>query len=272
MNKTVNSKTVSLHFSSISDVCNYLQNNTITKEAQVLKRQNKLAPYSTGQFWEKFSGTESMEAAISLLKGGWEAKAREIKGKMQKPITGANKGRRNVYDVVGYQACVPRYLQGIPTNMIRSVPVQKKDKIINIYKNVAYNYTISTDEILKQSLKVLNLVDRLEQDGYRVNLYIVAKSINARCTWQFSARIKQSSQRLNIKQTAFPLCHPSMLRRIMTGCVCVPEELEHKRLYGNFGSPTDVHNIDDLREKNNYFIPSFVSEQEITDINKYRAV
>ena len=63
-----------------------------------------------------------------------------------------------------------------------------------------------------------------------------------------------------------------MLRRIMTGCVCVPEELEHKRLYGDFGSPTDVHNIDDLREKNNYFIPSFVSEQEITDINKYRAV
>lgn len=272
MNKTVNGNAVSLHFNSITDVCNYLQNNEITKEAQALKRQNKLAPYCTGSYRESFSGTASMEAAISLLKGGWDAKAREIKGKMQKPLTGANRGHRNVYDVVGYQACVPRYLQGIPTNMVRSVPVQKKDKIINIYKNVAYSYKISADEILEQSLKVLNLVDRLEQDGYRVNLYTIAKAVGKRYTWQFSLRIKQSSQRLNIKQTAFPLCHPSMLRRIITGCVCIPEELEHKYLYNGFGAPTDVYSIEELKGENNYFIPSFVSEKEITDINKYRAV
>lgn len=272
MNKTVNGNAVSLHFNSITDVCNYLQNNAITKEAQALKARNKLVPYSTGQFWEEFSGTESMEAAISLLKGGWDTKARKIKGKMQKPLTGANKGHRNVYDVVGYQACVPRYLQGIPTSMVRSIPAQKKDKIINIYKNTAYSYKISTDEILEQSLKVLNLVDRLEQDGYRVNLYTITKSVGRRCTWQFSLRIKQSSQRLNIKQTAFPLCHPSMLRRIIAGCVCIPEELEHKYLYDGFGAPTDVHSIEELKGENHYFIPSFVSEKEITDINKYRAV
>lgn len=272
MNKTVNGNAVSLRFNSITNVCNYLQNNEITKEAQALKRQNKLAPYCTGSYWESFSGTASIEAAISLLKGGWDAKAREIKSKMQKPFTGTNRGHRNVYDVVGYQACVPRYLQGIPTSMVRSVPVHKKDKVINIYKNVAYSYKISADEILKQSLKVLNLIDRLEQDGYRVNLYVIVKSTNRRYTWQFSLRIKQSSQRLNIKQTAFPLCHPSMLRRIIIGCMCIPEELEHKYMYDGFGTPTDAYSIEGLKGENNYFIPSFVSEKEITNINKYRAV
>ena len=88
MNKTANGNAVSLHFNSITDVCNYLQNNEITKEAQALKTQNKLAPYGTGSYRESFSGTASMEAAISLLKGGWDAKARGIKGKMQKPVQG----------------------------------------------------------------------------------------------------------------------------------------------------------------------------------------
>lgn len=272
MNKIVNGKTVSLHFNSITDVCNYIEHSEPTDTAKELQAQGKLAPTVKGKY--SFYNTDSLEEAISLFKGGWEAKAREIKGKIEKPVTGANKGHRNVYDVVGYQASVPRYLQGIPTNMVRSVQIPKKDKVINIYKNICYNWEVPADEILKQSVKVLNLVQRLEQDGYRVNLYTVAQgySHRTRKTWQFSVPIKQSSQRLNIKQMAFPLIHPSMLRRIITMCLSIPKELESRRFYSGYGTPedVDVSALPNVNKQNCYYIPASVSEEQITDINRYK--
>lgn len=272
MIKTVKGNVISLQFHGLYDVCNYIEHSELTDTAKELQAQDKLAPTVKGGY--SFYNTDSLEEAISLFKGGWEAKAREIKGKIEKPVTGANRGRRNVYDVVGYQASVPRYLQGIPTNMIRSVQIPKKDKVINIYKNICYDWKVPAEEILKQSVKVLNLVQRLEQDGYRVNLYTVAQgcSHSTNKTWQFSVSIKQSSQRLNIKQMAFPLIHPSMLRRIITMCLSIPKELESKRFYSGYGAPedVDVSALPNVNKQNCYYIPAFVSEEQITDINKYK--
>ena len=146
-----------------------------------------------------FTETENFEEAKDLLLHGWEHGTREIKGRVEAKETGVNMKQKTVYDVAGYQCSVPRYLQGIPTNMINKKSVAQKNKVITINKSCSYMANVSAETIRTESVKVLQLVNRLEKQGYRVNLNVVFGSVK-RNTVVTKVRIKTSSQKLNIKQ------------------------------------------------------------------------
>ena len=183
--------------------------------------------------------------------------------------------QKTVYDVAGFQCSVPRYLQGIPTNMINKKQTQQKNKVITVNKLCSYSSTTPKETIEDESVKVLQLVNRLEKQDYRVNLNILF-GCKKRSKVLYRLNIKPSSQKLNIKQTAFLLVHPSMLRRIMFSAierteVCSKEGFE--RGYGTVLDTFDFINVlknNNLYKKNEYIIPSIVCHNEITDIEGYR--
>lgn len=255
-----------IHFNSITEVARFIRDN----EDKLTDTFKPLRKSERGR--ESFTGTESYDAAEDLLLHGWDEVSKEFTQSIKKVNTSVSFKNRNCYGVAGYQCSVPRYLQGIPTNMISNKRVPVKNKVISITKSISYNCSVRTETIKEQSLKVLKLVNKLESDGYRINLNIALVATNnsyAKKPKMVSlvVKIKDASQRMNIKQMAFPMVHPSMLRRIIFGLI---ERLPECEYLGSFyGIPARNSDAKLLFEKT-YFIPAIVEEEEITDIEKYK--
>lgn len=246
-------------FENIIEVVKY---NRETERTSFYKKNHKSddSDYS-------FHKTYSYEEAEDLLLHGWDSMAERLTKKIGNVKCQNGYKNKTIYGVQGYQACVPRYLQGMPDSMVSNKRIATKQKVLNIVKDFGYSSATSTDTIEKESIKVLKAVNELELTGYRVNLYItfVSKSYDGYIS--VTIKIKNASQRMNIKQMAFPLVHPSMFRRIMFGLI---ERLPETKNFGyGYGMCTEYAKTKHLF-KGDYFIPRIISETEITDIEKYK--
>lgn len=252
-------------FDSSSDVKRFIDNGTIN-DCFESRRYGLLSVNASYDF----SNTRSYSEAEDLYIHGWDYMAGKLTNALKTENMGVKQRNKNAYGVAGYQACVPRYLQGMPDSMIYGRRVPVKDKIVTVNKSIGYAYKVKTDEIIRESVKVLQLVRDLESKGYRVNLNVLlGSSAGSIYTFQ-KINIKKASQKLNIKQTAFPLVNPSMLRRISVAIIERSKECNTIQFSYGYGRPINEHNCFKDIMKGEYFIPSIVSEQEITDIEKYR--
>lgn len=252
-------------FDSVLDVKRFIDNEKAGNNFKV--RKGGLSSINRGY---DFTGTNSYQEAEDLFLHGWDYMAKELTKSIKVGDTGVRQRNKNAYGVAGYQACVPRYLQGMPDSMIYSKRVPVKDKVITVNKCITYNYKTKTNKILNESVKVLMLVRKLESEGYKVNLNIFnATERNGVYSFQ-KICIKRASNRLNIKQTAFPLVHPSMLRRIGFAVIERSRECDTVRFADNYGYPVIKHECFKDIMNGEYLIPAIVSEQEITDIEKYK--
>lgn len=219
---------ITVSFESIHEAVEFLKNTRRTSFYQSYHPSDE-----KGADRAKFTGTESFDEAMELLLHGWNQGAETL----NKRLTTANKNAdsiqmaRTVYDVAGYQACVPRYLQGIPTNMINRRVVMQKQKTVNVVRDIGYNAGVSSKTMLERGLETLNVVNALEKRGIRCNLYVscVLREGSGKAPVNIQVRVKSSSQRMNIKQIAFPLAHPSFFRRIVFGLI---ERLDETRKFG----------------------------------------
>ena len=260
-----NKKDVKIIFNSLSEVVKF---NRETERTSFYSYYHASDEVSSNK--DSFTGTHSYEEAEDLLLHGWDEMAKELTEKLGNIKANSNKYKnKTIYNVSGYQACVPRYLQGIPTNMISNKRIVTKQKVLNITKDFGYSWKVSSRTIKEESIKVLKLVNQLELQGYRVNLNIscVNKQNGGRTYDCISIRIKNASQKMNIKQMAFPLVHPSMYRRIIFG---LTERLPECKDYGKgYGWCTEYDETKHLF-KDEYYIPRIVEEKRITDIEKYK--
>lgn len=255
-------RTKIIEFSSINELVKHnregnIQSDFMSVRASERKNENN------------WYGTASYAEAEDLLLHGWDYMAKELKSKIDVNMRLTGHTQRPAYSVAGYQACVPRYLQGLPDSMICSKRVPKKEKVITINKSVSYSSGVEQRRIIEESAKVLNAINELESKGLRVKLNVAWKVKDRRKTYSYviKVNVKQTSQRLNIKQIAFPLVHPSMLRRIFLRTMEVEKWCNGKWFYNGYGIPDNTNkNI----TKGEYFIPGIVSEKGITDIKKYQ--
>ena len=176
--------------------------------------------------WEKlasvdstygFTQTHSYEEATKIFKDGWNSMAQKITQKLnviQNQVIDAQV-QKIMYDVVGFQASVPRYLQGIPTSMVNKKQVPVKQRVITLNKDVSYNCGITTAQIVEASIQTLQLIKKIEAQGVRVNLNLVWGVEAGKTKEVVKIRLKSANERLNISKLAFPLVHPSMLRRLL---------------------------------------------------------
>ena len=220
-------------FSSLNDFETYITNTPLNDTF----RWTKLASVSGS---EEFTGTDSYEQAVEMFKNGWQSKAEELTKRLkviQNQVIDAQV-QKVLFDVVGFQASVPRYLQGIPTNMVNKKLVPIKQKIVTINKDISYNCGVTTEQIVEASIQTLQLVKKIEAQGIRVNLNLIWGVKASGSNEIVKIRLKSANERVNISKLAFPLVHPSMLRRLCFRYLEVAPTITHGYLYG-YGSPLD---------------------------------
>lgn len=163
-----------------------------------------------------FTQTHSFEEAVDLMRNGWSQMANRLNTKLNikmKQVQTTTK-RKQQLGVAGFQPIVPLYLAGVPTNMLSQVQVKLKSKVINIIKPFSYSAAVTTETIVEESVKTLQIVRQLENQGYRVNLSVAVGSEKSGTQLCAKVLIKSANEKLNVSKTAFPLVHPSMLRRL----------------------------------------------------------
>lgn len=221
------------------------------------------AKHSSVEGAESFTKTKSFEEAVDLFKNGWEDMASKLTQKLkviQNEIV-PNVKQKSVYDSAGFQCSVPRYLQGIPTSMINKKNVPVKQKVITVNKSIDYTGGVETDKMIEESIKALQIIKKLESQGLRVNLNIILGTFNE-IGIVIKVRIKNANERLNISKLAFPLVHPSMLRRLFFRFIEVYPTIPKSFIKG-YGKPSDNEQLRKVTP-NEYLLPSFILKDVAT--------
>lgn len=217
----------------------------------------------------RWYGTRTFDEAIKLATEGWTECAERLNKNYNVAVRQENdKYFKTFLSQAGYQAIVPLWLNGCPNNMMNRKMEVKKQKVLTIVKSVGFRADASAEQIEEESIKTLVLVNMLEKKGYRVNLY----TLNGfRIGWGrpyfVRVKIKAANERLNISKLAFPLVHPSMLRRLnfkfrevfcgsdMGGSLYTKSECEKAIRKGEIFVPSfmkmsidDIKNISDVED------------------------
>ena len=175
---------------------------------------------------------------------------------------------KNVLGVTGYQAIVPLYLQGVPNNMVTKKMTPVKQKVITMNKSIDYNGGVNADQIIEESIKAMQIVKKLEAQGYRCNLNIVLGTTAGYPSKQFvvKVRIKSANEKLNVSKLAFPLVHPSMLRRLFFRFIEVYPHVT-KSFVSGYGSPATSNEMRNIF-KGEYLLPNFIKK----DVNAIKTI
>lgn len=225
-------------FNSILEFVNYLDSSeTNTKAFDDIWLSSKNGNSHSKQ-------TESYEEANDLLLHGWVEGVKKIndgcKNLKNMNLKEYKKVMEKYTSVAGFQPIVPAYLNGSPNNMINSRFNTKacKTKIINVYKDISYSCLIQPEKIIEESVIAVNIIKSLEMQGYRVNLYVImasaAKDGRKMRILSNIIKLKDAKDKLNISKLAYPLIHPSFLRRHLFRAIEVDKNVveEFKTCYG----------------------------------------
>ena len=215
-----------------------------------------------------FTKTKDFSEAVELFKNGWSDMATKLVQKLKviESKTEPMMKPKNVLGVAGYQAIVPLYLQGVPNNMVTKKMTPVKQKVITLNKSIDYNAGVSADQIIEESIKAMQIIKKLEAQGYRCNLNIVLGTTAGSKQFIVKVRIKSANEKLNVSKLAFPLVHPSMLRRLFFRFIEVYPHVT-KSFVNGYGKPAKS---DELREifKNEYLLPNFIKK----DVNAIKTI
>lgn len=235
-----NKNNVLVEFNSISDLVSYIKGKPTSQAFLDYCKKKYIQEKSLEQNKSAldFTGTKSFDEAMTILQNGWSEMAKEIENglKVKNKINNNSvKMKTKAYNsVCGYQAIVPAYLQGLPNSMVNKKLTPIKNKVVNIVKSISYSCDVSTKTIKRESIDALRLIQNLEAQGYRCNLDIIL-SVGAfapNIYFSVKVRIKSANERLNVSKVAFPLVHPSMLRRIMFRLIEVNQDISSKIYFG----------------------------------------
>lgn len=210
-----------------------------------------------------FSKTSSFEEAVDLMKNGWSDMSQKLTQKLKLAAKPAPMMKpRNVLSVSGYQSVVPLYLAGVPTNMVDKQLVAVKSKVISVTKLINYNGGVDIETIEEESIKAMQVVKKLEAQGYRVNLSVALGTSADYKDVICKVRLKSANEKMNISKLAFPMVHPSMLRRLMFRYIEVCPDVT-RGYVGGYGRPVS---FDAMKKAfpNDIVLPSIWT----TDVNK----
>lgn len=232
-------------------------------------------PFNEAFRWEKhssvtggeyFTKTKDFNEAVELFKSGWSDMAGKLVQKLKviESKTVPMVKPRSKLDVCGYQAIVPLYLQGVPNNMVNKKMVPVKQKVITLNKSIDYSADVDTNQIIEESIKAMQIIKKLEAQGFRCNLNIVLGSSAGGKQFLMKVRIKSANEKLNVSKLAFPLVHPSMLRRLFFRFMEVYPNVTKSFVHG-YGFPATSEQLRKIF-KGEYLLPNFI-KKDVNNIN-----
>ena len=207
-------------FESVNDFSNFIKNTPKT---------NSGIKYGASEREEnperisKFYYTENFEQANKLLLSGDFETAKKITNinNLKDTVNGQGTIKKNVlkYNNVGFLPIVPKVLAGQPQNMLT---IKRENtstsKVLNICYNCSVPYYIKPEDMIKTAANVASVIKQLENNGYRVNLYVCSCAYSGKTFATIITKLKAAGEYLDTLRLAYPFINPSFLRRHIFAC------------------------------------------------------
>lgn len=223
-------------FDSLHQYASYLNN---AKRSALFELHDQEASKTGDKF---FTMTESYEEADDLLRFG----DRENLSKLQKMITlkvsmkgtGEQVKTETYRSFVGYAPHVPSYVSGQPKTMLRKKIIKTQNaKVLNIVYNPCASANVDAEDLLNASIKVLDFINSLEKQGYKVNLYTLLSTRTREETVAMICKIKSSDDYTDLAKIVYPMVHPSFLRRHFFRFIETNKEITDRQFCVGYGTP-----------------------------------
>lgn len=207
MIKTNNAGEFITIFDSITEMVNY---------CKVTKQGKYFTGHSSRTGSHSFCHTETLEEANELSKTGWQ-EGYELLRKHEHTVkvnpTAADRKHYERINVEGFVPCVPRAIEGHPESMFNAIKIPYKHRVLNFVINISASCSYTTEEFIKRATFTAQMIDVIENKGYRINLYVGEGARNGGETSVIMTKIKSSTEQLSLKRMVYPIGHPSLLRR-----------------------------------------------------------
>lgn len=210
MKSSYNGKYDYLFYENMQDLVGFL------KEAPLMGNSDH---YSTERDNDKgFHGKYTYREALEKLENGDEELADKIEHIEDQTMITEKIRQSFKNDVYGFMPNVPNALMGLPNSMINinQHRIKGNNKIIDLVLEADASCGVSAEEYAKVAKMFLNVVDSLEKQGYRLNLYWSLCTdfdcSSTHCCWIM--KLKNSTEPFNRYKCAFPLGSVSMFRRL----------------------------------------------------------
>lgn len=183
-----------------------------------------------------WSGTKTYNAAQDVLKEGYFEPMEKMKKALLK-IGQADKYQRPrpKNDFVGFVPNVPAHLMNLPLTMINKERQMPKTKTIHLTYSFCAAAKTTTAEMIDAGINFISLVNSLEKQGYRVKIDIIMAMQEGTTTAAMIVNLKEYGQQTNLLKLAFPLVHPSMLRRFGFKWLETTPELKDRNFIWGYG-------------------------------------
>lgn len=254
-----------LEFDTISDIAKCVKEGTPSLWFDKRQVSHEISDDRTD-----FCKTRTFTDAYNMLTEGWYEGSKKLekclaldKGSMLNKLE-----RKFVQDVVGFQPIVANYLMGIPKSMVNSKMVMRKEKVVTLNYCASFSGAVSANTIEENCITAFRIVKAIEAAGTRVNLNVFYVG----CVYNYQTstkrynliklRIKGANERLNIAKMAFPMVHPSFLRRILFRVIEVSSSFtrEYVGNYGRVVSNDEFMRVFKDRLKGEYIIPTYIAD------------
>ncbi len=257
----INTKTEVIEYDNLNEFYEYITKTPFNEAFRWSGHYSVTSGY-------EFTKTNDFNEAVELFKTGWPDMATKLTQRLKviENQTQPMMKPKNALSVAGYQAIVPLYLQGVPNNMVAKKMTPVKQKVITLNKSINYAAVTSSDQIIEESIKAMQIVKKLEAQGYRCNLNIVLGTLAGNKQFVVKIRIKSANERMNVSKLAFPLVHPSMLRRLLFRFIEVYPNVT-KAFVGNYGHPILMSEMRNML-KGEYLLPNFIKK----DVNRITGI
>lgn len=255
-----------LFFENIQDMVKFLE--------QAPRMGGPGTEYATDKTDSSFYGKYTYAEALEKLKNGDSELANSIENIKDQTMTTNKILQSFKNDVHGFMPNVPHAIMGLPKSMInvRHHRISGNNKIIDLVLDSDASCSVTSEDYAKVAKTFLNVVDALEKQGYRLNLYYALNTTfnnGSKCCWLM--KLKTSGEPFNKYKCAFPLGSVSMFRRLGFRLIeTLPSGNSKRDIQSGYGRPNQ-HPEDMVREAFNLNNIS-IKNLYIFNISKYIGV
>ena len=207
------------YFGSVWDLTETLGERDVSDYGSASRRNASLCPGYSAEYhdtgWYGFSDAEDLQKQIRT--GLDRKKTADMNRRIQNVLQNSVKKRGPVrYLPAGGSVNVPRHLIGIPAMRSRSTKMMPS-KVVNLCIDGATLGSVSATQITKAGEYLMEMVQMLQRDGYRIGLYFadttrnqeVERGNRLRC---MVVRIKAPEAAMDISTVGWWLTSPAAQR------------------------------------------------------------
>lgn len=162
-----------------------------------------------------WTGTKSYSESVEIIEKGYKEGLDKINKDGAERINYRAQSSRSIpkAGVVGYAPIVPNAIIGLPKSMKTKTSIPHKTKVLSIWYDLTACCGVSKEKIAKAGRHMLELINKLELQDFRVELRVVTGYCGSSQYCFNAVKVKTDRQPLNPLKIAYPFTHASFLRR-----------------------------------------------------------